>query len=69
MEKQLLSEHLTAVLQKGLDHLLEENRIPDLCLLYSLFTRVKNGLHELCLNFNGYIKVHFTQFSKDALKP
>ncbi|KAJ1531537.1 hypothetical protein ONE63_000212 [Megalurothrips usitatus] len=56
VEKQLLSEHLSAVLQKGLDLLLEENRLSDLCLLYSLFTRVKTGLHELCTNFNGYIK-------------
>ena len=56
VEKQLLSEHLTAVLQKGLDLLLEENRISDLCLLYNLFTRVKNGLPELCSNFNAYIK-------------
>lgn len=57
VEKQLLSEHLTSILQKGLDGLLEENRVQNLTLLYSLFTRVKNGLVELCLNFNTYIKV------------
>jgi hypothetical protein len=57
VEKQLLSEHLTSILQKGLDSLLEENRVHNLTLLYSLFTRVKNGLVELCLNFNTYIKV------------
>jgi len=56
VEKQLLSEHLTSILQKGLDNLLEENRVHNLTLLYSLFTRVKNGLVELCLNFNTYIK-------------
>lgn len=56
VEKQLLSEHLTSILQKGLDGLLEENRVHDLTLLYSLFTRVKNGLSELCLSFNTYIK-------------
>lgn len=56
VEKQLLSEHLTSVLHKGLDNLLEENRIDDLTLLYNLFTRVKKGLVELCLNFNTYIK-------------
>lgn len=57
VEKQLLSEHLTGVLQKGLDNLLEENRLCDLSLLYSLFSRVKNGTIELCVNFNTYIKV------------
>ncbi|XP_059613495.1 cullin-4A [Phlebotomus argentipes] len=56
VEKQLLSEHLTGILQKGLDSLLEENRLADLQLLYSLFSRVKNGTAELCSNFNGYIK-------------
>lgn len=56
VEKQLLSEHLTTILQKGLENLLEENRIPELTLLYTLLTRVKNGLSELCINFNSYIK-------------
>lgn len=62
VEKQLLSEHLTSVLHKGLDSLLEENRVADLTLLYSLFTRVKKGLVELCLNFNTYIKVRIVDF-------
>lgn len=57
VEKQLLSEHLTGILQKGLDNLLEENRLADLSLLYSLFSRVKNGTTELCVNLNTYIKV------------
>ncbi|XP_031622090.1 cullin-4B [Contarinia nasturtii] len=56
VEKQLLSEHLTGILHKGLENLLEENRLSDLSLLYSLFSRVKNGLNELCVNFNLYIK-------------
>ncbi|KAF6211064.1 hypothetical protein GE061_014177 [Apolygus lucorum] len=56
VEKQLLSEHLTTILQKGLDALLEENRVTDLTLLYNLFTRVKKGLVELCAMFNAYIK-------------
>uniref|UniRef100_A0A1B0GHE4 Putative e3 ubiquitin ligase cullin 2 component n=1 Tax=Lutzomyia longipalpis TaxID=7200 RepID=A0A1B0GHE4_LUTLO len=38
------------------DNLLEENRLSDLQLLYSLFSRVKNGTAELCSNFNQYIK-------------
>lgn len=56
VEKQLLSEHINNILQKGLDGLLDENRLPDLSLLYSLFSRVKNGLVELCSAFNAYIK-------------
>lgn len=57
VEKQLLSEHLTTMLQKGLDSLMEENRVDELALLYGLLNRVKKGLLELCANFNSYIKV------------
>lgn len=56
VEKQLIAEHLPGILQKGLDSLLEENRLSDLTLMYSLFNRVKNGTAELCANFNAYIK-------------
>lgn len=56
VEKQLLREHVTQILQKGLDQLLSEYRISDLSLLYNLLTRVKNGLVELCTAFNAYIK-------------
>ncbi|KAJ8980577.1 hypothetical protein NQ317_018704 [Molorchus minor] len=56
VEKQLLSEHVTNILQKGLDQLLSENRITDLTLFYQLLSRVKNGLTELCTAFNAYIK-------------
>lgn len=56
VEKQLLGEHLSAVLQKGLDQLLDENRYPQLRLLYCLFNRVKTGLSLLCTQFNMYIK-------------
>ena len=43
VEKQLIGEHLTAILQKGLDALVEENRIADLKLTFNLLSRVKNG--------------------------
>ncbi|KAG8192285.1 hypothetical protein JTE90_002110 [Oedothorax gibbosus] len=56
VEKQLLGEHLSAILQKGLDLLLEEYRLNDVKLLYDLFARVKNGLSLLCSHFNLYIK-------------
>lgn len=56
IERQLLAEHTAGILQKGLDLLLEENRTSDLSLLYSLFSRVKNGTVELCATFNAFIK-------------
>lgn len=58
MEKQLLGEHLTAILQKGLEHLLDENRVPDLTQMYQLFSRVKGGQHALLQHWSEYIKVH-----------
>lgn len=57
VEKQLISEHLTNILQKGLDSILNDNRISDISSLYTLFCRVKNGLVQLCIHFNSFIKV------------
>lgn len=62
VEKQLLSEHLPTIIQKGLENLLEENRTKDLSLMYVLFSRVKNGVVELCVSFNLYIKVSLHVF-------
>ncbi|XP_044060847.1 cullin-4B [Siniperca chuatsi] len=56
VEKQLLGEHLTATLQKGLTHLLDENRIQDLSLLYQLFSRVRGGVQVLLQYWIEYIK-------------
>ncbi|KAI1241643.1 hypothetical protein IHE44_0005127 [Lamprotornis superbus] len=56
VEKQLLGEHLTAILQKGLDSLLDENRIPDLTQTYQLFSRVKGGQQILLQHWSEYIK-------------
>ncbi|XP_014067227.1 cullin-4B isoform X1 [Salmo salar] len=56
VEKQLLGEHLTSTLQKGLNHLLDENRIQDLCLLYQLFSRVRGGVLVLLQHWIEYIK-------------
>ncbi|XP_050438117.1 cullin-4B [Adelges cooleyi] len=58
VEKQLISEHVSTILQKGLEQLLNENKLDVLKLMYALLTRVKKGLTELCLNFNAYIKKH-----------
>ncbi|CAG4954062.1 unnamed protein product [Colias eurytheme] len=56
VEKQLLSEHLTGILSKGLESLMDGPRLNDLTTLYNLFSRVKDGLNELCNHFNAYIK-------------
>jgi cullin-4 len=48
VEKQLLGEHLTAVLQKGLELLLGENRLPNFTQMYQLFSRVKGGRPRCC---------------------
>ncbi|XP_015267261.1 PREDICTED: cullin-4A [Gekko japonicus] len=56
VERQLLGEHLTAILQKGLDNLLNENRIADLTLLCQLFSRVKGGQQLLLHGWGEYIK-------------
>ncbi|XP_003477616.1 cullin-4A isoform X1 [Cavia porcellus] len=60
VEKQLLGEHLTAILQKGLDHLLDENRVPDLTQMYQLFSRVRGGQQALLLHWSEYIKTFGT---------
>jgi cullin-4 len=57
VEKMLISDHLQHLLAKGLDKLLEDNRVNDLSLMYLLFGRVKDGLKELNSHFNAYIKV------------
>ncbi|KAM7301695.1 cullin-4A [Ixodes scapularis] len=54
VERQLLGQHLSLILQKGMDQLLDDNR--DLGLMYSLFARVKDGLPMLCTHFNHYVK-------------
>ena len=56
VEKQLIGEHLIQILQKGLDILIEENRIQDLKLMFNLLSRVKNGPQELNLHYCGYVK-------------
>ncbi|XP_040342902.1 cullin-4A [Herpailurus yagouaroundi] len=60
VEKQLLGEHLTAILQKGLDQLLDENRVPDLTQMYQLFSRVKGGQQVLLQHWSEYIKTFGT---------
>uniref|UniRef100_A0A7N6AZ03 Cullin-4A n=1 Tax=Anabas testudineus TaxID=64144 RepID=A0A7N6AZ03_ANATE len=56
VEKQLLGEHMTAILQKGLSTLLDENRVTELAVLYQLFSKVKGGLSTLLQFWRDYIK-------------
>ncbi|CAI9179030.1 unnamed protein product [Rangifer tarandus platyrhynchus] len=60
VEKQLLGEHLTAILQKGLDQLLDENRVPDLTQMYQLFSRVRGGQQALLQHWSDHIKTFGT---------
>lgn len=41
----------------GLDHLLDENRVPDLAQMYQLFSRVRGGQQALLQHWSEYIKV------------
>ena len=56
IEKQLLSEHLSTILTKGLDDLLEENRKQELLLMFTLLGRVSGGHDELKGKLCDYIK-------------
>jgi len=56
VEKHLLESHVKQILQKGLDQLLDANRVDDLTLLYRLLNRIKDGLKLLRLEFAAYIK-------------
>ncbi|XP_073419646.1 cullin-4A [Dendrobates tinctorius] len=57
VEKQLLGEHLAAILQKGLKNMLDENRVPDLTLMYQLFSLVRGGQSNLLQHWGEYIKI------------
>ena len=41
----------------GLDHLLDENRVPDLTQMFQLFSRVRGGQQALLQHWSDYIKV------------
>eukprot|EP00118_Oscarella_pearsei_P010943 m.69945 g.69945 ORF g.69945 m.69945 type:complete len:795 (+) comp35648_c0_seq13:32-2416(+) len=56
VERQLLSCHLDAILDKGFHVLVEEHRLPDLSLLYQLISRVRDGTVKLCVAWASLIK-------------
>lgn len=55
MEQQLIRNHHSELLQKGLDKLLRENRVDDLTRLYALF-KAEQGRKLLCEHFNKHVK-------------
>ncbi|XP_065681125.1 cullin-4A isoform X1 [Hydra vulgaris] len=57
VENQMISCHLTNILNKGFNYLMDCSANVHLLLMYNLFSRVKNGLDSLCEYFGAYIKV------------
>jgi len=58
VEKQLISEHLSSILTKGLDDLLSADRKPELRLMYSLLGKVIGGHAELKGKMCNFVKNH-----------
>uniref|UniRef100_A0A8C5N0P6 Cullin family profile domain-containing protein n=1 Tax=Leptobrachium leishanense TaxID=445787 RepID=A0A8C5N0P6_9ANUR len=56
VEKQLLGEHLPAILHKGLKSMLDEIRVSDVTLMFQLFSRLKGGQSILLQHWGEYIK-------------
>ena len=56
VELELIANHLTTILTKGLNQMLDDLRMDDLILLHKLCSRVAEGLTKLCNHFNNYIK-------------
>lgn len=56
LEKYLVGDHVSQILQKGFDTMLDEMRIQDLKLLYQLLSRIPNGIDQLKNAYSQYIK-------------
>jgi len=55
LDEQLLEMHAEAIISKGLETLMADNRVKDLKRLYTLIARV-NGLHHIKVAFSAYVK-------------
>lgn len=55
VEKQLIEKHITTILSKGFNNLMEEKKVEDLTRLYSLLQRV-NAIQQLKQSWATYIK-------------
>ena len=58
VENQLICKHISNILSKGFDNLMELNSVEHLSMMYSLFSRVPEGQEKLCEQFTAYIKVY-----------
>merc|ERR1712045_937941 len=56
VEKQLISEHMSSILSKGLDNLLEQDKKVELKLMYNLLGKVTGGHAELKGKMCDYVK-------------
>jgi len=54
-ERELLEEHVDAIIDKGFDSLMDDNRHADLARMYSHLQRV-NALGQLRVSFTAYVK-------------
>jgi len=67
LERVTLQNNIEALLSKGFDELMDDNRTSDLARMYSLFTRV-NGLRKMKEAWNTYIKKRGTELVTDEEK-
>lgn len=58
VERELIAEHVTALLEQGFDTMMREHKMEDLGRLYRLIARV-DMLEEVRTRFAQYIKVHW----------
>lgn len=68
VENQLISKHLSNILSKGFDYLMDLNSVTHLTLLYQLFSRVKGGLDSLCEYFGAHVKLRGLTIVEDSEK-
>ncbi|KAJ3080356.1 Cullin-4, partial [Rhizoclosmatium hyalinum] len=55
VERVLVENHVSLLLQRGFDNLIQDERVLDLGRMYSLYSRVPNGLSEMKKYFGDYI--------------
>ncbi|XP_066924143.1 cullin-4B-like [Clytia hemisphaerica] len=68
VENQLISKHITNILNKGFESLMDTNSSEHLNVMYALFSRVKDGQDKLCEYFGGYVKVKGLSIVQDVEK-
>ena len=56
IEKELIQNHLDKLLKMNFENLFEDNQLDYLKLAYTLFSRVPDGTHKLCIQFNIFVK-------------